>query len=58
MGIEKNYLVAESKDFVEGAPAAEFEAHTTTADIHKKITVGTADPTGGEDGDIYLKITE
>ena len=55
---EKNYLVAESKDFVEGTSATEFKAHTDDAAIHKKITVGTAEPTGGADGDIYLKITE
>lgn len=29
--------------------------HETTSNIHRKITFGTADPTGGADGDIYLQ---
>jgi hypothetical protein len=29
--------------------------HIGTANIHVKITSGTADPTGGIDGDVYLQ---
>jgi hypothetical protein len=29
--------------------------HIGTANIHVKITSGTADPTGGVDGDVYLQ---
>jgi hypothetical protein len=29
--------------------------HTGTATIHRNITAGTTDPTGGSNGDIYIK---
>ncbi|SDJ76075.1 hypothetical protein [Salimicrobium halophilum] len=37
------------------ATKTEFDNHTGTANIHRKITFGTADPTGGSDGDIYFQ---
>ena len=33
----------------------EFDQHTGNVNIHRKITIGTAAPAGGEDGDIYFR---
>lgn len=35
--------------------AATAETHIGTSNIHVKITSGTADPTGGADGDVYFQ---
>lgn len=32
-------------------------SHKTSVEIHRKITFGTTDPTGGVDGDIYFQYT-
>lgn len=56
MNEENGFLITEAKELIAGVTAQELEAHTEAVGIHKKITVGTAEPTGGEDGDIYLKI--
>lgn len=32
-------------------------AHTAVTDIHRKITISTSDPSGGVDGDIWIKYT-
>lgn len=44
---------------VTGLPAkiTAYDAHVASTDIHRKITTGTANPTGGVSGDIYLKHT-
>ena len=57
MSAEKGFLITEAKELIEGITAQELETHTDAADIHRKITIGTEEPTGGEEGDIYLKIT-
>ena len=56
MSAENGFLITEAKELIKGVTEQELEAHTETAGIHRKITVGTAEPTGGDDGDIYLKI--
>ena len=34
---------------------ANMTSHVNTKEIHRKITFGTAEPTGGVDGDIYFQ---
>ena len=56
MSAENGFLITEAKELIAGVTAQELEAHTEETEIHRKITIGTAEPTGGIDGDIYLKI--
>jgi hypothetical protein len=50
-GVNKSQVGLGNVDNVKQAPYT----HTQDSDIHRKITSGTAEPSGGSNGDIYLQ---